>query len=94
MSIINNNSNIANSNITNNSDVKNLKAIKQVSKEFEAVFLKQILENGLKNVKLTEDSGSNIIKGMYIDALSQNGGGLGIEKMLTEHILKQQKGLL
>jgi Rod binding domain-containing protein len=67
------------------------KEIEKVSKDFESMFIKKILESGLEGVSLTEGSGSTVVKGMYIDSMSNSMSGLGISDMLYEHLSQQQK---
>ena len=74
-------------NITKNS-IKTDEKLKDVCDNFEAFFMNQILESSLKSSKLAgEGTGSEIIKGMYTDAISQqSSGSLGISSMLYEFL--------
>jgi len=60
------------------------KELQEVCNSFESFFMNQILEVSLKSSKMAgEGTGSEIIKGMYTDALSQqSSGSLGISDML------------
>jgi len=76
-----------------NIDTKNLEdqQLKKVSDEFEAFFLKQIMDISLKSTKVAgEGAGSDIIKGMYTQAVSDNStGSLGISTMLYEFLSRE-----
>ena len=76
-----------------NIDPKNLEEqqLKKVSDEFEAFFLKQIMDVSLKSTKVAgEGAGSDIIKGMYTQAVSDNStGSLGISTMLYEFLSRE-----
>ena len=79
-----------------NLDKKNLKedgSLREVCNNFESFFMNQILEVSLKSSKLAgEGTGSEIIKGMYTDTLSQgSGGALGISDMLYTFLSEKQK---
>lgn len=67
--------------------------LKKVSDEFEAFFLKQIMDISLKSTKVAgESAGSDIIKGMYTQAVSDSSAGsLGISNMLYEFLSKNNK---
>lgn len=70
-----------------NLDKKNIKedgSLRDVCNSFESFFMNQVLEVSLRSSKLAgEGTGSDIIKGMYTDSLSQNSSGsLGISDML------------
>ncbi len=67
--------------------------LKKVSDEFEAFFLKQIMDISLKSTKVAGDgAGSDIIKGMYTQAVSDNStGSLGISNMLYEFLSRNNK---
>ena len=73
---------IANKNI--NSD----KALKSVCNDFESFFMNHLLETSLKSSNIAgEGTGSEIIKGMYTDALSKSSSGsLGISDMLYKFL--------
>jgi len=65
-------------------NIQSDKELKDVCNSFESFFMNQILEVSLKSSKMAgEGTGSDIIKGMYTDALSQkSSGSLGISDML------------
>ena len=67
--------------------------LKIVSDEFEAFFLKQIMDISLKSTKVAgEGAGSDIIKGMYTQAVSDNSAGsMGISSMLFEFLSRNNK---
>ncbi|MEA3513100.1 MAG: rod-binding protein [Campylobacterota bacterium] len=71
-----------------NSNLKEDKSLRDVCNNFESFFMNQILETSLKSSKLAgEGTGSEIIKGMYTDALSQkSSGSLGISDMLYKFL--------
>ena len=62
--------------------------MRKVSDDFESFFMNHLLETSLKTSKLAgEGTGSEIIKGMYTDALSQkSSGSLGISDMLFKFL--------
>jgi Rod binding domain-containing protein len=76
-----------------NISTKNLddKKLKDVCNNFEAFFLKQIMDISLKSSHIAgEGAGSDIIKSMYTDAISNDAaGGLGISNMLYEFLSKK-----
>ncbi len=78
-----------------NIQTKNMedKQLKKVSDEFEAFFLKQIMDTSLKTVNIAgEATGSDIIKGMYTQGISDaSAGTLGISGMLYEYLSQQNK---
>jgi len=78
-------------NITNK-NTKTDKSLRDVCNNFEAFFMNQILETSLKSSKMAgEGTGSDIIKGMYTDALSQNSAGsLGISDMLYKFLSEKK----
>lgn len=69
------------------------KRLKEVSDEFESFFLKQIMDISLKSTNVAgKAAGSDIIKGMYTQAISdKSAGGLGISNMLYEFLSKNKK---
>jgi Rod binding domain-containing protein len=102
MDMMNSNINTSLLNIKNNSlqnNVKNLDKntkqpeLKSVCDDFEAFFMQQILDLSLKNSTIAgEDTGSEIIKGMYTENLSkQSAGGLGISDMLYTFLSENKK---
>jgi Rod binding domain-containing protein len=70
------------------------KELKKLSKDFESIFLKQLLDVSMKNSTFAgEGAGKDIIMGMYTDQLSQAGsGGFGFSSMIYDY-LKQQSTL-
>jgi Rod binding domain-containing protein len=72
-------------NISKNSKDENLKA---VCDDFESFFMQQMLDISMKSSKIAgEGTGSDIIKGMYTESLSQQSkGALGISTMLYEFL--------
>lgn len=73
-------------------NIKTDKALRAVANDFESFFMNQILETSLKSSKMAgEGTGSDIIKGMYTDALSQNSAGsLGISDMLYKFLSEKK----
>ncbi|RXK11886.1 hypothetical protein CP965_11945 [Halarcobacter mediterraneus] len=67
-------------------------ALRKVSDDFEAFFMKQLLDISLKDSKLAgESSGSEIIKSMYTDAVSrQTNGMVGISDMLYNFLSERK----
>ena len=67
--------------------------LKKVCNDFESFFLNQIMDVSLRNTKIAgEGTGSDIIKGMYTQALADNSSGsLGISNMLYEFLTKNNK---
>jgi Rod binding domain-containing protein len=74
-------------------DTKNLEdaKLRDVCNNFEAFFLKQIMDISLSSSSLAgEGTGSDIIKGMYTEAVSNDAaGGMGISNMLYEFLSKK-----
>ena len=68
-------------------------ALRKVSDDFEAFFMKQLLDISLKDSTLAgEGSGSDIIKSMYTDAVSrQTNGMVGISDMLYNFLSERKK---
>jgi len=78
-----------------NLDKKSLKedgSLRKVCNNFESFFMNQILEVSLKSTKVAgEGTGSDIIKGMYTDSLSQSSAGsLGISDMLYKFLSEKK----
>jgi len=73
-------------------NIKTDKALRDVCNSFESFFMNQILETSLKSSKMAgEGTGSDIIKGMYTDALSQkSSGSLGISDMLYKFLSEKK----
>ena len=69
------------------------KELRDVSNNFEAFFINQILETSLKSTSIAgEEAGSDIIKGMYTQSVADNAtGSLGISTMLYEFLTKNNK---
>ncbi len=67
--------------------------LKAVCDDFEAFFLKQMMDVSLKSSSIAgEEAGSDIIKGMYTDSISnQAAGGMGISSILYEYLSKNNK---
>lgn len=68
-------------------------ALRKVSDDFEAFFMQQLLDISLKDTKVAgEGSGSDIIKGMYTEAVSkQSVGTVGISDMLYNFLTERKK---
>jgi len=75
-----------------NKNLKDDSSLRDVCNNFEAFFMNQILETSLKSSNVAgEGTGSEIIKGMYTDALSQNSSGsLGISDMLYKFLSEKK----
>jgi len=76
----------------NTQNLKDDSSLRDVCNSFESFFMNQILEVSLKSSKMAgEGTGSDIIKGMYTDALSQkSSGSLGISDMLYKFLSEKQ----
>ncbi|PLY10418.1 MAG: hypothetical protein C0626_05415 [Arcobacter sp.] len=76
-----------------NVNTKNLEdnKLRDVCDNFEAFFLKQIMDTSLKSTNIAgEGTGSDIIKSMYTDAVSNSAaGGMGISNLLYEFLSKK-----
>lgn len=76
-----------------NVNTKNLEddKLRDVCDNFEAFFLKQIMDTSLKSTNIAgEGAGSDIIKSMYTDAVSNSAaGGMGISNLLYEFLSKK-----
>ena len=72
---------------------KDTESLKNVCNSFESFFMNHLLETSLKSSKMAgEGTGSEIIKGMYTDALSQkSSGSLGISDMLFQFLSENKK---
>jgi len=77
--------NLDKKNVTNNN-------LRDVCDSFESFFMNQILEVSLRSTKVAgEGTGSDIIKGMYTDSLSQNSSGsMGISDMLFKFLSEKK----
>ena len=67
--------------------------LKKVCNDFESFFMNQLLEVSLKSTKVAgEGVGSDIVKGMYTDSISQkSSGSLGISDMLYKFLSENKK---
>jgi peptidoglycan hydrolase FlgJ len=74
-------------------DLKDSEQLKKVCDDFESFFLNQIMDVSLRSTKIAgEGPGSDIIKGMYTQAVADNASGtLGISSMLYEFLEKNNK---
>ena len=74
-------------------DIKDNEQLKKVCNDFESFFLNQIMDVSLRSTKIAgEGPGSDIIKGMYTQALADNStGSLGISNMLYEFLTQNNK---
>jgi len=68
-------------------------ALRKVTDDFESFFMKQLMDISLKSTPIAgEGSGSDIIKGMYTDAVSrQSTGTIGISDMLYNFLTERNK---
>lgn len=75
-----------------NKDLNEDKALKEVCNDFESFFMNQFLETSLKTTNVAgEGTGSDIIKGMYTDAISkESGGALGISEILYKFLSEKK----
>lgn len=78
-----------------NINTENLKddKLKAVCDDFEAFFLKQMMDVSLKSSTIAgEEAGSDIIKGMYTESISNKAaGGMGISSILYEFLSRNNK---
>ena len=74
-------------------NLKDSEQLKKVCDDFESFFLNQIMDVSLRSTKIAgEGPGSDIIKGMYTQAVADNASGtLGISSMLYEFLEKNNK---
>ena len=74
-------------------NIEDEKALRKVSDDFESFFMNQIMDISLRSTNVAgEGAGSDIIKGMYTQALADNSSGsLGISNMLYEFLAKNNK---
>jgi len=88
------------SNLQNNKKFENIKTdnledkqLRQVANDFESFFLNQIMDVSLKSTKVAgEGAGSDIIKGMYTQTISENSAGsFGISNMIYEFLIENKK---
>ena len=91
-----NSNNLISSNLLNK-DVKlsdkTDEQLKAACDEFESFFLRQFMDISLKSTKVAgEGNGSDIIKGMYTEALSKESTGtVGISDMLYNFLTERNK---
>ncbi|AXH15757.1 hypothetical protein [Malaciobacter mytili] len=78
-----------------NIDVKKLEEenLKKVCDDFESFFAQQLMDISLKNTSVAgEGTGSDIIKGMYTEAVSKNTQGtLGISQLLYQFLSENNR---
>ena len=78
-----------------NLNTKNLEdeGLRKVSDDFETFFTQQLLDISLKSTKMAGGgTGSDIIKGMYTEALSRTtGGSIGISDILYKFLSENNK---
>ena len=74
-------------------NIEDDKALRKVSDDFEAFFLNQIMDISLRSTNVAgEGAGSDIVKGMYLQSISDNAtGSLGISDMIYEFLSKNNK---
>ena len=95
-----NSANLVDVSTLQNKDFKNIKTenlenkeLREVANSFESFFLNQIMDVSLKSTKIAgEGPGSDIIKGMYLQSISDSSAGtFGISNMLYEFLSKNNK---
>ena len=96
-----NSTNLINKDIFNTKKFEDIKAdgikdeekLREMSKDFESFFINQIMDVSLRNTNVAgEEVGSDIVKSMYIQALSDKSAGtFGISDMLFEFLSKNNK---
>ena len=87
--------NSINTNSTINSvQLNSSENIKQVAKDFEQLFIQQLLKTSLANVDIAgKSAGSDIVKDMYLENMAKStAGSMGISQMLVEHLSNNNKG--
>lgn len=71
-------------------------ALKEKTDQFEALFVKMLLDESLKNEKSlfgTNDPGERIYKSLYRDELSQkSAGSFGFSKLLFDFLVERKGG--
>ncbi len=72
----------------------NEQKLREISNDFESFFLNQIMDVSLRSTSIAgEETGSDIIKSMYIQAISDKSSGtFGISDMLFDFLSKNNKG--
>lgn len=80
---------LGNANLKNADD----KALRKVADDFESFFSQQLLDISLKSTKMAGGgTGSDIVKGMYTEALSKTTGGtFGISDILYKFLSENNK---
>lgn len=73
--------------------IKDEKKLREISDSFESFFINQIMDVSLRNTNVAgEEAGSDIIKSMYIQAISDKSAGkFGISDMLFDFLSKNNK---
>lgn len=68
-------------------------ALRKVTDDFEAFFMQQLLDISLKSTNVAGDgTGSDIVKGMYTEAVSRNSvGTAGISDLLYNFLTERNK---
>ena len=68
-------------------------ALRKVTDDFESFFMQQLMDISLKNTPVAgEGSGSDIIKGMYTEAVArQSTGTIGISDLLYNFLTERKK---
>jgi len=89
MSLIQNNKKFENVESKNLEDEQ----LRKVSNDFEAFFLKQIMDISLKSTNVAgEGPGSDIVKGMYTQTITDNAAGsMGISDMLYKFLSENNR---
>ena len=90
------NKDILNSKKFDNIDTKDIKdeaKLREISNDFESFFINQIMDVSLRNTSIAgEEVGSDIVKSMSIQAISDKSAGtFGISDMLFEFLSKNNK---
>jgi len=67
--------------------------LKESTDAFEAIYVKKMLDIAYKNSNIGGTGpGKEIIKSMYLDAISKSGeGSIGISKLLYDNLLRNKK---
>jgi len=75
-----------------NKNLKEDSSLREVCNSFESFFMNQVLEVSLKTSKIAgEGTGSEIVKGMYTDSISQtSNGSLGISDLLYKFLSEKK----
>jgi Rod binding domain-containing protein len=76
-----------------NSANKTDDTLRKATDDFEAFFMQQLLDISMKNSKIAgEGTGSEIIKGLYIENIAKSSTGtLGISDMLYKFLSENKK---